>query len=304
MSSPSEIDASASARPRRALLVRNPGSRRGGEDFAEIIARLEAGGVTCADAPEADAAFPAAAEQADLIIVAGGDGTLHHAAPRLIAAKKPFGVLPMGTANDLARSLCLPDDPLGAADVIVAGHTRRVDLGLVNDKPYFNVASIGVSVDLARELTQETKKRFGTLGYAVAGLRALTKARRFAARIENDGRTRRARTFQIAIGNGRYYGGGMSVDQRCEIGDGRLYLYSLEMRSLWRLALMALDFRSGAHRNWEDVRSDVGERFVITTRRPREINADGEIVAKTPATFTILRDALEVYAPPPGSSES
>jgi diacylglycerol kinase (ATP) len=286
-------------RQRRALLLRNRASGRGEEDFAALVARLEAGGVL---AEEYDVSEPAriaeAARGADLIIVAGGDGTLHHAAPVLLEAGKPFGLLPMGTANDLARSLDIPDDPLGAADVIISGSTRTIDLGDVNGVPYFNVASIGLSVQLARELTQETKRRFGTLGYAVAGLRALMKARRFTAWIEADGRSRRARSFQIAVGNGRYYGGGMSVNQRCEIGDGRLYLYSLEMRSLWRLALMALDFRAGAHGEWEDVQCRVGERFAVRTRRPKAINADGEIVSQTPAVFTIRRQALEVFAPP------
>jgi YegS/Rv2252/BmrU family lipid kinase len=287
---------------RRALLVRNPSARRGGEDIAAILARLEEGGVSVTEAPEDAGARKAAAAASDLVIVAGGDGTMHHAARFLLETGKPLGVLPMGTANDLARSLCVPPEPLEAAEIIIAGHTRRIDLGLVNDEPFFNVASMGVSVDLARELTKETKQRFGTFGYAVAGMRALMKARRFRATIENDrGQARRTRTFQIAVGNGRYYGGGMSVDQRCEIGDGRLYLYSLEMRSLWRLGLMAFDFRSGAHGAWEDVRSDMGERFVVTTRWPRDINADGEIVARTPATFRLQRDAIEVFAPPAGS---
>ncbi|MDB5571055.1 MAG: lipid kinase [Hyphomicrobiales bacterium] len=287
-------------RARRALLLRNPASRRGEENFAPILDRLEAGGVIAGECDVGDPArIAAAARAADLIIVAGGDGTLHHAAPVLLEVGKPFGLLPMGTANDLARSLGVPEDPLAAADVIVAGATRRIDLGDVNGTPYFNVASIGLSVQLARELTQETKRRFGTLGYAVAGLRALSKARRFTAWIEAGGRTRRARTFQIAVGNGRYYGGGMSVNQRCEIGDGQLYLYSLEMRSLWRLALMAFDFRAGVHGEWEDVQSETGERFVVRTRRPKAINADGEIVSQTPAVFTIRRQALEVFAPPP-----
>ncbi|MFN3888797.1 MAG: lipid kinase [Beijerinckiaceae bacterium] len=291
------LRAGAGAAPRRALLIRNPMSRRGGDDIAPVLEFLRAGGLTLEE--DGDRASVAqATREADLVIVAGGDGTIHHAAPALIAARKPFGILPLGTANDLARSLDIPADPLEAARIILEGRTRSIDLGEVNGAPYFNVASMGVSVQLARELTRETKRRFGAFGYALAGARALLRARRFRAIIEANGRSARVRTFQIAVGNGRYYGGGMSVNENCRIGDGRLYLYSLEMRSLWKLALMALDFRAGAHGAWEDVRADAGESFVVHTTRPREINADGEIVTRTPATFTIRRNALEVFAPP------
>jgi diacylglycerol kinase (ATP) len=262
-----------------------------------VRARFAAGGLALIDAPEDEGAFLRAARTAALVVVAGGDGTLHHAAPRLIAAGRPFAVLPLGTANDLARSLGVPDDPLAAAELVFAGALRRIDLGEVNGVPFFNVASVGVSVELARELTRETKRRFGSFSYVVAGARALMRARRFAATVESAQGLRRARTFQVAVGNGRYYGGGMSVHHACEIGDGRLYLYSLEMRSLWRLLLMAFDFRAGSHGDWEDVRTQEGVWFDLRTRRPRPINADGEIVGRTPARFRLLRGALEVYAP-------
>ncbi len=282
----------------RAVLIRNPKSRRGSEDISAVLNYLRSRGVAIREAKTEDERFAAAAAEADFFIVAGGDGTVHHAGPAILAAGKPFGILPLGTANDLARSLGLPVDPMEAARVIIDGNKRIIDLGDVNGEPFFNVASIGISVALAQELTRETKRRFGTLGYVLAGMRALLRARRFRATIEADGRTARVRTFQIAVGNGRYYGGGMSVSEHCRIGDGRLYLYSLEMRSLWKLALMAFDFRAGAHGAWEEVRADAGERFVVHTRRPREINADGEIVTRTPATFTIRRAALEAFAPP------
>ncbi len=284
---------------RRAVLIRNPLSRSGGDDLTAALDLFRSRGIILNETDGRDAAtLSAAASQADFIIVAGGDGTIHHTAPALLAAGKPFGILPLGTANDLARSLNVPTDPLQAAQVILDGVTRSIDLGDVNGKPYFNVASLGVSVELAREMTRETKRRFGALSYVVAGARALTRARRFRAIIESNGRRNRVRTFQIAVGNGRYYGGGMSVNENCRIGDGRLYLYSLEMQNLWKLALMALDFRAGAHGAWEEVRADTGERFVVRTRRPRDINADGEIVTQTPATFSIRRNALQVYAPP------
>lgn len=284
---------------RLAALIRNPLSRSGGNDISAALDLFQTAGVTIAEPARNDpSSLNTLVAKADLIIVAGGDGTIHHAAPTLLAAGKPFGILPLGTANDLARSLNVPTDPMQAAQVILDGALRSIDLGEVNGKPYFNVASLGVSVELAREMTRDTKRRFGAFSYVIAGARALTRARRFRAIIQSNGRRAWVRTFQIAVGNGRYYGGGMSVNEKCRIGDGRLYLYSLEMQSLWKLALMAMDFRAGAHGAWEEVRAESGDRFVVRTRRPRDINADGEIITQTPATFTIRRNALQVFAPP------
>jgi diacylglycerol kinase (ATP) len=267
--------------------------------MAPVLDLLRNGGVALEEIAPARAAEITPGERTeDCIIVAGGDGTIHHTAPMLLAAGKPFGIIPLGTANDLARSLDIPPDPMEAAKIILAGRTRLIDVGDVNNEPFFNVASLGISVELAHELTRETKRRFGAFSYIVAGARALMRARRFRASIAINGRVWNVRTFQIAVGNGRYYGGGVSVHEECRIGDGKLYFYSLEMRSIWKLALMVLAFRSGAHGAWQDVRTDAGEHFIVHTKRPQEINADGEIVTRTPATFTIRRKVLEVFAPP------
>ena len=154
----------------------------------------------------------------------------------------------MGTANDLARTLGIPDDLEAAADVILAGHRRRIDLGTVNGHPFFNVASIGLSAELARELSPELKRRWGRAGYALAAIRALARARRFAAWIGEDGETCRPARCRSRVGNGVFYGGGTVVAEDAAIDDGHLDLYSLEMRTVWKLALMLPSFRSGAAR--------------------------------------------------------
>ena len=190
----------------------------------------------------------------------------------------------MGTANDLARTLGIPDDLDAAADVILAGHRRRIDLGTVNGEPFFNVASIGLATELARELSSDLKRRWGR-----ARLRhrrdpgAGARPRRFTAWITENGETIRTRTMQIAVGNGRFYGGGTVVAEHAAIDDGHLDLYSLEMRTVWRLALMLRSFRSGEHGAWSEVTTLRGTEFEIRTGSPRPVNADGEIVAETPA---------------------
>ena len=178
-------------------------------------------------------------------------------------------MLPLGTANDLARTLGIPEDLEAAADVIAEGALRTIDVGSVNGHPFFNVASIGLSVDLARSLTPELKRRWGRAGYALAAMRVLARARRFSAWISEGDETTRVKSLQIAVGNGRHYGGGNVIEADAEIDDGHLDLYSLEMNDVWKLALGLRTFRSGAHGAWTDVRTARGVEFDIATRTPR-----------------------------------
>jgi len=291
-----------SASVRRLLMIINRGSRSGGEAAGVAVSRLSAAGydlvISAPHSPrEVSPWIEAHADDAEAVVVAGGDGSLNAAAPALVKTGLPLGIIPAGTANDLARTLGLPQDMEAAADVIAAGHRRQIDLGEVNGHPFFNVASLGLSAELARQLTKETKRRFGRLGYAITALKVLTNARPFRAMIVSSDGAVRVKTLQIAVGNGRYYGGGMAVDHRAEIDDSHLDLYSLEIGRVWKLLAMAYDFRKGRHGLWQEVRASRDTSFEIRTRRPRPINADGELVTFTPARFGVLPRAVSVFVP-------
>jgi YegS/Rv2252/BmrU family lipid kinase len=292
------------APPERALLLVNPHSRRGDQGVDAVIARLEAGGIrvikdTFSAPEEVESDILRRAGEVDCAIVCGGDGTLCLAAPGLVSTGLPLGIMPMGTANDLARTLGVPESLDAAADVILAGWRRRIDLGTVNGRPFFNVASIGLSADLAATLSADLKRRWGRAGYAFAAIRVLARARRFSAWISENGATTRTRTMQIAVGNGRFYGGGTVVEETATIDDGHLDLYSLEMRNVWKLALMLRTFRAGMHGAWTDVRTARGTEFEIRTRESRRVNADGELITETPASFRCHPEAVTVFVPEP-----
>lgn len=288
---------------RRALMLVNPRARRGTTALDPVISRLQNGGIDVSvekfespDEVSADIARRGGAF--DLAIVCGGDGTINSAARGLLLTGLPMGLLPMGTANDLARTLGIPDDLARAADVIIAGHRRRVDLGEVNGHPFFNVASIGLSAELARGLTADAKKRWGKLGYALAALKVLARAKAFRATIVSPTGEARVKTLQIAVGNGRHYGGGTVIAADATIDDGHLDLYSLEQDSVWKLLLLLGHFRRGTHGAWQEVRTDKSVEFDIRTREPMPVNTDGDIVTYTPAHFLIRPLAIEVFAPP------
>lgn len=291
---------------RRGLLLVNPKARRGSEAIGPVAERLRAGGVAVTvepfeALPEISRDIVRLRASADLVIVCGGDGSVSSAAMAAIESELPLGVIPMGTANDLARTLGIPADFGKAADVIAAGHTRRIDVGTVNGHAFFNVASIGLSTELARSLDPGLKRRFGRFGYALAASRVLSKADRFRARITEKGLRINASTYQIAIGNGRHYGGGNIVEASASIDDGHLDLYSLEMKNVWKLALMLRSFRAGTHGAWSEVRTARCIEFDVETDEEMAVNADGEIVTSTPAHFKVLPKAIAVFAPRDGS---
>ena len=290
------------ARRRRALLLFNPRARRGAGAVGIVTQRLAEGGLSVTVEP-----FEALPEIArdivrlqqshDMIVVCGGDGTVSSSGMAVKESGLPLGIIPLGTANDLARTLGIPMEPLGAADAILAGHRRTIDLGTVNGHAFFNVASIGLSTDLARGLDPVMKRRLGRLGYAAGALRVLGGAAPFRARITEKGQVIEATTYQIAVGNGRHYGGGNIVEASAAIDDGHLDLYSLEMRNLWRLVLMLRSFRLGQHGAWNEVRTARCIEFDVETDRPLGVNADGEVVTATPAHFKVHPQAVQVFAP-------
>lgn len=289
---------------RKFLLISNPHSRRGRTILTPAIEVLTAAGheiipAVCNTADDILPAILAEADEIDAVIVAGGDGTMNAAARALVLTGLPLGVLPSGTANDLARTLGIPEDPVKAAAIIAAGHSRRIDLGEVNGHFFFNVASIGLAADLAQKLTRQTKRRFGRFGYAIAAVKTLIGARPFSAEIVNKDERIKVKTLQIAIGNGRFYGGGMAVESSAVIDDGHLDLYSLEVERVWKLALMLSSFRAGRHGLWEEVRTVRCTQFDVFTRHPKPINLDGELMTSTPAQFSVRPGAIEVYAPTP-----
>ncbi|RXF72955.1 lipid kinase [Hansschlegelia zhihuaiae] len=285
-----------------ALLIVNAKSRQGATARHEIEERLSGLGVTpvhrvSADRNEMSALIAREGPSHDLIVVAGGDGSLNAAAKGLLEAKRPLAVIPTGTANDLARTLGLPTDIAGACRVAAEGRPRRIDLGSVNDEPFFNVASVGFSVELAGQLTSDVKRRFGKLGYAVAAAKALSRTKPFRVRIVTGDRALRLLALQVSVGNGRFYGGGNMVSEHAEIDDGRLDLYALKFVRAWRLVLMLRSLRYGEHGSWREIKSLTGDRFEVLTRHARPVNADGEIITRTPARFEILPGALEVMTP-------
>ena len=241
----------------------------------------------------------AMAEEPDLLVVGGGDGTIGCAAGLVAHSRTTLGVLPLGTANDFARTLEIPTPLTAAVDTLLDGQIVDVDLGRVDGRAYLNVASLGLSVAVTRRLTPGLKRRLGRFAYPVATLAAYRGHRPFAARVELDDGTvlELEDLMQVAVGNGRHYGGGLTVSPSASIDDHLLDVYAVGQGRLRDHLSIARLLRTGHLVEHDRVHHLTARRLTLVTDEPLEINLDGEVAAVTPATFEVDRNALHVVVP-------
>ena len=287
---------------KRALLLINRHSRKGKENFAQTVELLnhwdfEIISVPLKKVEDIPFLLEKYRSSIDLVIVGGGDGTLNAMVDVLVETQLPLGIIPLGTANDLARTLGIPNSIAEACRIIAEGNLKYIDLGWVNNKYFFNVASLGLSVKITQKLNKGLKRRLGILAYAWTALQLLSKTRPFTAMIGIDGQNIKVKTLQIAIGNGRYYGGGMPIAHDAQIDDQRLDLYSLEIEHWWQIFPLLWTLPRGQQGLLSWVRTLNGKEIQIQTRKPHSINTDGEITSTTPAMFRVIPTALGVYIP-------
>ena len=294
-------------RPSRALLVINRKGTRGRQELESGLGLLkDAGFELRGEMPNEPDRIPELirrrAPGCDLVILGGGDGTLSHALDAVLETGLPLAILPMGNANDLARTLGIPADVQAACRIIVEGRTRQIDVGRIESARampthFFNVASIGLSVRIARRLTRDRKLRWGVLAYLACAWEAMHEQHSFLARIVCDNQRAEVRSMQIGVGNGRYYGGGMTIVDDAAIDDSRLDLYALPRLPGWRLAVLLPILRWGWHRPIEGILSLHGREIAVDTDPSLSVNVDGEVRARTPVRFRVVPRAIRVFAP-------
>jgi diacylglycerol kinase (ATP) len=293
----------------RARVICNPASGGGCEPevIREELADFEAEWISTEGAGDAR---EAAEEWSDgLLIVVGGDGTVNEVVNGLGKAGFPKGVtlavLPMGTGNDLAATLAIPDDPEGARETIRQGRVRTLDVARVSsegvgERFFINVSTGGFGAETSSLVDERLKSRWGKLTYFRA---SLERARDFEVRevrVTLDGEERMMRAVNVAVGNCRYAGGGWPAAPKANPEDGLLDLVVIEDVGLKEaLALAPVALARSDYLGKEGVFSARARRIRIETRPGGlEFTADGELIGDEPAEFEIIPHTLKVVVGP------
>lgn len=292
----------------RAALVVNTRSRVGEPAFGLALDRLVAYGIpiggACAlrdPARLAETVREALLEGHDLVILGGGDGSVSTVVDLVAGSDAMLGLLPLGTANDFARTLGIPFDLEAACDAIAHGEVVHADLGLAGSNYYVNVASVGLGTQVVENLSPRLKRSAGALAYPIAAVRAYANHCPFSVTLYfPDGDHESADLdglLQVAVGNGRFYGGGMIVAPNSGIDDAALDVYAIAAKKGLDLARVVRGLRTGEFVENPCVRYWRTSRVRIETDPPLPINLDGELVSRTPKTFSVAPKALKVLVP-------
>lgn len=288
---------------RRIALVVNPSSGRGlGARVTPVVrGRLESAGLTvdeyvttCAEDVGRISA-QVIESGADAVALIGGDGTIHLAAQVLANSGMPFGVIPAGTGNDFARGLGVPlKNPVAAAELIVQGTTRAVDLATAKDEFITTVVAGGFD-SLVNKRANEMNWPKGNSRYTLATLAELRTFSPLEYVVTVDGEVIETAAMLVAVGTGSSYGGGLQICAGAEIDDGLLDVTIIKPVSRLTLLQMFPKLAKGTHVGHPQLQTLRG-RTVRLESAGVTAYADGEILGPLPVDIGIAPAALTVFA--------
>lgn len=289
-------------------IVANPaaGGGRGKRRALEVEEAMRGAGMETEihwteGADHAEALAEELGKEAEVLVVCGGDGTIHRVVNGLDLSGTALAIAPSGRGDDLARVLGVPRDPGEFARMVAAGRRRRIDVGRSTGadgrrRRFCTVAALGFDAEVARRVVAG-----GPIGgpwvYVYGILRTLLSYRPRAVRLEGDFGVFEDEIFLAATANTSVYGGGLKIAPPASPDDGLLWVCLI--RPVSRLAVLSvfLKVRSGGHVDHPAVSIRKSRSVRITSSSPMDLYADGEPLSTTPVTLDLLPRALDVLVP-------
>lgn len=288
----------AAGPPRRAVMIVNPnaGSASALQDVADLT-------VWTTERPghALELARRAVDEGFDTVIAGGGDGTVTEVVDALVPTRGRvrLGVFPLGTGNDLARSLAIPLDPPGALATLAVGLERTIDVIRVepDDGPashVVNVAAGGFSGQVDEVLDADSKERWGPLAYVWSAAKVLPDLQSWRTRLTLDDEALDLDALNIVVANGRTVAGGRSVAPDADLEDGLADVIVVRAASALDLTVIAARLAVGNYLDSPAVERHRVRRVRIESDPGMPFNVDGELLTRAACTFTVLAGALRV----------
>jgi YegS/Rv2252/BmrU family lipid kinase len=245
-------------------------------------------------------------KESEIVIAAGGDGTVNEVANGLVGSGVKLAIVPLGTANVLALETGIPLDPLAAGNIIVHGRSKSITLGHITyrdpkqnetrENHFLMMAGIGFDGAVLKEIKREHITRWGKGAYLFTGLKLLLKCSSPPLSITIDGREK-INGYSVIVSNGKYYGGKFRVAPKAHITDSFLDLCIIKRKGVRCLIKTALKVFLGTHPSGDDIHYCKAKTIEIDSPGQVYVQADGEFLGTAPVCLTARENALSVIVP-------
>jgi YegS/Rv2252/BmrU family lipid kinase len=237
-----------------------------------------------------------AIEQGEVPVVISGDGLIGAIGGAMAGAETPLGLIPGGRGNDLARALGIPSDPEAAVDVVLAGHSRRIDVGEANGRRFLGIVSVGFDSECNR-LANRTKFIRGNLVYAYSMVRTLIGWRPARFTVVAGGERKRLTGYFVDVANNSVYGGGMYIAPEAQLDDGEFDVVAITEVGKLRFLRGLREVLKGDHIGKEEVTTFRASRLELDASRPFPVYADGDHLTDLPVSLRVLPRCLSILVP-------
>lgn len=274
----------------KTLLIINPtaGRRRQGvveeitaalrQPFVDLTVHLTTG-----PGDATVAARRASVEGFELVVAAGGDGSINEVANGLVGSEVAMGIVPVGTENVLAKEMGVPLNPTNACQFLYEKAPRRIDTGRVGDRRFVCFAGIGFDAHVAHRLNPLRKASMGAFAYLLTSMEALGPYRREArtAELDIDGEVVNTPYWLMMVGNIRTYGGGMQPTPRASLEDGLLDICIFPQVTYPQTLTQMIHTTKGSHLDLPGMLYYQAKRIAITTTPVEQVQLDGDPFGET-----------------------
>jgi len=237
-----------------------------------------------------------AIDAGEVPVVMSGDGLVGAVGGAMAGAEVPLGIIPGGRGNDLCRVLGIPDEPEAAAEVVLAGHSRRIDVGEANGKRFLGIVSVGFDSEASRR-ANEARFLPGNLVYVYAAFATLLRWKPAGFTIRIDDERTRISGYSVSVANSKAYGGGMFIAPDAELDDGQFDIVAVGDAGKLRFVANLPKVFKGTHIEEEQVKVLRASHLELSASKPFPVYADGEHLTELPTTLKVLPRALDVLVP-------
>lgn len=262
----------------------------------------------------------ASARGVDIVVAAGGDGTVNEVINGLVGSETAMAVLPAGTVNIWAREMGLAMDVQKAAAAMLLAQWRQIDVGRVRsmfprtrrlsrkrvarpkeplvDRYFLLMAGVGFDAAVTALINPLEKKRLGAIAYVKQAVQMAWNYRGSKVALRVDGQKKRGRFLMAVVGNSQLYGGVMKFTHNALVDDGLLDICVIQGRSMLQAPLRLVSIFSRSHHRDARIKYYQAKQIQFLSRKPIPVQVDGDYLGMTPLLFEVVPRSLWVLVPP------